>query len=195
MFSVGMFASAQEVSVARYQGDRVCAVSLTFDDGVQEDYTLIAPHLDRYALKATFAINGYYIGDLDDHYSPRMTWEECRSLVRSGHELSNHSWSHPKLTTLSDDSLRMEIARNDSAIEKETGKRPVTFIYPYNTVDDRVRTATMEGRICNREYQFGLGQANSHQTRESIQQWLRQQIDERAWGVTMSHGIYTAWDR
>ena len=195
MFSVGMFASAQEVSVARYQGDRVCAVSLTFDDGVQEDYTLIAPHLDRYALKATFAINGYYIGDLDDHYSPRMTWEECRSLVRSGHELSNHSWSHPKLTTLSDDSLRMEIARNDSAIEKETGKRPVTFIYPYNAVDERVRTATMEGRICNREYQFGLGQANSHQTRESIQQWLRQQIDERAWGVTMSHGIYTAWDR
>ena len=53
----------------------------------------------------------------------------------------------------------------------------------------------MEGRICNREYQFGLGKANSHQTRESIQQWLRQQIDERAWGVTMSHGIYSAWDR
>ena len=119
MFSAGMFALAQEVSVARYQGDRLCAVSLTFDDGVQEDYTLIAPHLDRYALKGTFAINGYFIGDLDDHYAPRLTWEECRSLVRSGHELSNHSWSHPKLTTLSDDSLRMEIARNDSAIEKE----------------------------------------------------------------------------
>ncbi|MBO4753618.1 MAG: polysaccharide deacetylase family protein [Bacteroidales bacterium] len=195
MFSVGMLATAQEVSVARFQGDRQCAVSLPFDDGVQEDYTLIAPHLDRYALKATFAINASVLGDLDDHYSPRMTWEECRSLVRSGHELSNHSWSHPHLTELDDDSLHMEIARNDSAIEKETGKRPVTFIYPYNAVDDRVRAATLEGRICNREYQFGLGQANSHQTRESVGQWLREQIDKGAWGVTMSHGIYTAWDR
>ncbi len=194
MFSFGLFASAQEVSVARYQGDRQCAVSLTFDDGVQEDYTLIAPHLDRYGMKATFAVNASVFGDLDDHYAPRMTQEECRKLANSGHEISNHSWSHPKLTTLSDDSLRMEIARNDSAIEEITGKRPVTFVYPYNAVDDRVRAATLEGRICNREYQFGLGQANSHQTRESIQQWLRKQIDERAWGITMSHGIYTAWD-
>ncbi len=157
MFSIGLFASAQEVSVARYQGDRQCAVSLTFDDGVQEDYTLIAPHLDRYGLKATFAVNASVFGDLDDHYSPRLTQEECRLLSQSGHEISNHSWSHPKLTTLDDDSLRMEIARNDSAIEKITGKRPVTFVYPYNAVDDRVRAATIEGRICNREYQFGLG--------------------------------------
>lgn len=186
---------SQEVSVARFQGDRQCAVSLTFDDGVQEDYTLIAPHLDRYALKATFAINGAFIGDLDDHYAPRLTWEQCRALVRAGHEISNHSWSHPKLTELNDEMLQKEIARNDSAIEIETGHRPVTFIYPYNAVDDRVRTATFEGRIVNREFQFGLGQVNSHQTKESIAQWLRQTINEGNWGVTMSHGIYTAWDQ
>lgn len=195
MLSAGLLATAQEVSVARFEGDRQCAVSLTFDDGVQEDYTLIAPHLDRYALKGTFAINASYLGDLDDHYAPRLTWEQCRSLARSGHEISNHSWSHPNLTTLGDDSLQMEIARNDSAIQREIGCRPVTFVYPYNAVDDRVRAATLEGRICNRESQFGLGQANSHQTRESIRRWLRRQIDEQAWGITMSHGIYTAWDR
>ena len=80
------------VNVAQYRYDRQCAVSLTFDDGIQEDYTLIAPHLDRYGLKGTFCINGAFIGDLDDHYAPRMTWEQCRELDARGHEIDSHSW-------------------------------------------------------------------------------------------------------
>lgn len=37
-----LLAAAQTVSVARYWGDRQAAVSLTFDDGLQEHYTLVA---------------------------------------------------------------------------------------------------------------------------------------------------------
>jgi len=195
LLSSDVAALAQTVRVAPYLGDAQCAVSLTFDDGIQENYTLIAPHLDRFALKGTFTINGAMIGDLDDHYSPRMTWEEVASLYRNGHEISNHSWSHLKLTKLSDEELRIEIERNDSAIIAATGHRPSTFIYPYNARDERVREACVKGRVGTREYQFGLGQANSHQTQESISEWLRRQINEKSWGVAMTHGIYTAWDR
>ena len=49
---------SQTVSVADFFGDRQAAVSLTFDDGIQEHYTLVAPHLNRYALRGTFGING-----------------------------------------------------------------------------------------------------------------------------------------
>lgn len=104
-------AGAQTVNVARYLGDRQCAVSLTFDDGMQEHYTLVAPHLDRYGLKGTFGINGKYIGDIDDHYSPRMTWEECRSLAAGGHEICSHTWSHPNLYYTGMDSVIMEIEK------------------------------------------------------------------------------------
>lgn len=188
-------ALAQEVSVARFRGDRRCAVSLTFDDGAQEDYTLIAPHLEQYGLRGTFTINGKMIGDLDDHYTPRLTWKEVAELHRRGHEISNHSWSHPHMTKLTDEELRQEVERNDSAIMAATGQRPLSFIYPYNQWDDRVKEACMQGRVGMREYQIGLGQANSFQTRESIAAWLRQQIDEGLWGIGMTHGIYTAWDR
>ena len=65
---------SQTVSVADFLGDRQAAVSLTFDDGIQEHYTLVPPpHLNRYALRGTFGINGKYMGDIDDHFAPRLT--------------------------------------------------------------------------------------------------------------------------
>ena len=64
---------SQTASVADFLGDRQAAVSLTFDDGIQEHYTLVAPHLNRYALRGTFGINGKYMGDIDDHFAPRLT--------------------------------------------------------------------------------------------------------------------------
>lgn len=195
LLSTVISASAQTFSVAKYKGDKQCAISLTFDDGVQEDYTLIAPHLNRFDLDGTFTINGGVIGDLDDHYSPRMTWDEVRSLAADGHEISNHSWSHPNLTTLSDEDLHKQIYKNDSIIVAEVGIHPTTFIYPYNSRDERVIKACRVGRVGTREYQFALGQRDDHQTKESIAAWLRQQIDEGLWGVTMTHGIYTAWDQ
>lgn len=60
---------SQTVSVADFLGDRQAAVSLTFDDGIQEHYTLVAPHLNRYALRGTFGINGKYMCDIDDHFA------------------------------------------------------------------------------------------------------------------------------
>ena len=56
-------ADQPEVTVAKYLGNRQAAVSLTFDDGLEEHYTLIAPELDRYGLKGTFGIIGKFIGD------------------------------------------------------------------------------------------------------------------------------------
>ena len=46
----------QDVYVAPYKGDRVCAISYTFDDGLQEHYTLLFPKLEKYGFKGTFWI-------------------------------------------------------------------------------------------------------------------------------------------
>lgn len=123
-FSVGLFllslpVLSQTVSVAKFWGDRRAAVSLTFDDGIQEHFTLVAPHLDAYALKGTFGINGLYVGDLDDHFAPRLTWEECRQMAANGHEICNHSWSHPNLMSVDSCTLVSEVSKNDSIIEAE----------------------------------------------------------------------------
>lgn len=184
-----------EVSVAQYRYDRECAVSLTFDDGIQEDYTLIAPHLDRCGLKGTFCINGAFIGNLDDRFAPRMTWDQCRELDTRGHEIANHSWSHQNEYEISIEETRREIARNDSAIQQELGKRPLTYFFPFNAYTPEALKAAMENRVACRLYQFGLGQRNLGATWASMTSWLQEQMKGRKWGITMSHGIYTAWDQ
>ena len=195
MLSTLSVSARTTVSVARYLGDRQCAVSLTFDDGMQEHYTLVAPHLDRYGLKGTFGINGKYIGDIDDRYSPRMTWSECRSLAAGGHEICSHTWSHPNLYYADEELVIEEIEKNDSAIIKEIGVKPMSFLYPFNAYTPFVKEACEKGRTGSRTYQFALGQRNSGCTLESAREWLRNVIDKREWGVAMTHGIYTGWDQ
>ena len=184
-----------QVDVAQFRYGRQCAVSLTFDDGIQEDYTLIAPHLDRYGLKGTFCINGAFIGDLDDHYAPRLTWEECRNLDARGHEIASHSWSHLNEYEISIEETWQEIAKNDSAIMAELGKRPLTYFFPFNAYTHDALSAAMENRVACRTYQFALGQRDSKADWASITAWLQEQIDGHKWGITMTHGIYTAWDQ
>ena len=195
LLALSISLQAQTVRIADFYGDRQAAVSLTFDDGIQEHYTLVAPHLDRYCLKATFAINGQFIGDIDDRYAPRMTWEECRRLIDNGHELANHSWSHKNLTNVDKDALMAEICRNDSIIQCETGVFPKSFVYPYNGMNQEVVELCEKGRIGSRTSQYALGQRNSKSTEASINTGVDGLVANKEWGVAMLHGIYTGWDR
>lgn len=195
LLALSISLQAQTVRIADFYGDRQAAVSLTFDDGIQEHYTLVAPHLDRYCLKATFAINGQFIGDIDDRYAPRMTWEECRRLIDNGHELANHSWSHKNLTNVDKSALMAEISRNDSIIVSETGVFPRSFVYPYNGMSKEIVELCEAKRIGSRTSQFGLGQRNSKSTEASIDKWVDDLVANKEWGVAMLHGIYTGWDR
>ena len=65
-----------------------CAVVLTYDDAIDQDLDIVLPALDSVGLKATF----YLIGR-----SPviQKRMEEWRAAARNGHELGNHSLTHP----------------------------------------------------------------------------------------------------
>ena len=51
-----------KVSIAQYRGGRDAAISYTFDDGLLEQYTLVFPELEKRNIKATFAVNGGWMG-------------------------------------------------------------------------------------------------------------------------------------
>ena len=160
-----------EVRIAEYYGDRKAAVSLTFDDGIEEHFTLIAPQLDRYGLKGTFGINGKYIGDRNDSFAPRMTWDEVRSLDRGGHEIDNHTWSHPNLWE-HPELARRKLAMNDSAMLAELGHPARSVLFPFNGYTEEVLALCDSLHVGARLYQFGLGQRDTHATEQSIGDWL-----------------------
>ena len=83
-------------------------IALTFDDGPTAAYTNeILAILDQYGVKATFFVIGREVEENPEY---------ARSIVEAGHELGNHSWSHPNMSLLSLDRIADEIERTDAAI-------------------------------------------------------------------------------
>lgn len=86
--------------------DRV--VALTFDDGPSPAHTpKVLNELDRYHVKATFFMMGRSVERYPD---------VARDVLRRGHEIGNHSYSHPKLILMSPQRVRNEIERTDTLL-------------------------------------------------------------------------------
>ncbi len=101
-------------------------IALTFDDG--PNVTLTPKLLDLLAarhLKATFFVVGQNAADHP---------EILKRAVREGHEIANHSWSHPNLGKMSDDAVRRELQKTDDAIAAAIGKRPTLMRPPYGSI-------------------------------------------------------------
>ena len=182
-----------DASVTPYRDGKQCAISFTYDDGMLCHYTDIAPELEKRGFHGTFWIIGANMGTNSPDY-PWMTWEQVADLSKRGHEMSNHTWNHPSLPSLSLDEVRQELAHCDSVLEAVTGKRPVSMAYPYNAMSPEVVALCEEGRVGTRTYQTGLGQKESYTTADSMRVWLQELLETGEWGITMTHGTTYGWD-
>jgi peptidoglycan/xylan/chitin deacetylase (PgdA/CDA1 family) len=71
-----------------------------------------------------------------------------KRILAEGHEIGNHSWTHPQLSKLSDDRVTEEINKTQNAIKDSSGYTPVLMRPPYGAI-----TARQKDWI---EKQFGL---------------------------------------
>ena len=98
-------------------------VALTFDDGPLPGKTgSILAALDSADVRATFFLIGEAI---------ERNPAEARAIVSAGHEIGNHSFSHPRMVALSLSEIRNEIARTDEQIRALDYDRPIHFRSPY----------------------------------------------------------------
>ena len=102
-------------------------VVLAFDDGPHPQYTdEILDILKRERVKATFFVTG-----AQSSKYPSIV----RRIANEGHEIGNHTFSHPDLTKLSDSLVRLEITSTQRVIQVLTGKPPVLLRPPYAADD------------------------------------------------------------
>jgi peptidoglycan/xylan/chitin deacetylase (PgdA/CDA1 family) len=88
-------------------------VALTFDAGANADAVpSILQTLADKGVPATFFLTGRWV----------EVYPELASQIGATYPVANHSYSHPDLTTLSDDQVREEITKGAAAIEKATGR-------------------------------------------------------------------------
>lgn len=107
-------------------------VALTFDDGPHATVTpQVLDTLRKYDAKATFYVLGNKV---------QVHPELAQRIVSEGHEIGNHTWTHPNLVRLSDEEILNEYNRTTEAIIEATGYTPSTFRPPYGSTNDRVES-------------------------------------------------------
>lgn len=117
-------------------------VALTFDDGPNPETTpQILAILREEGVKATFFVNGN---------AARAYPELIRQIVAEGHELGNHTDTHPQLTGLEARAIRHQLSTTDDAVDAALGydyplwqMRP-----PYGANNQRVRDVVEQEESC-----------------------------------------------
>lgn len=190
-----------DVRIAKYKGNAVAAISYTFDDGLEEHYTLVYPHLQELGIRGTFWIIGRNIDRQKAvREAPPMTWRQVRELAEYGHEVSSHTYSHTNMTRMTRHKWQREIERNDSAIYTHAGVHPRTLCFPGNAKNDSLLqyVASRKDIIAARTYQqsFGgkLATAPSSNGINRLDAYLDKTIKDGSWGVTMTHAITKGYD-
>lgn len=111
-------------------------IALTFDDGPHPRFTRqILDILSEYGIKATF----FVIGVNAKNYP-----ESLKIIKDSGCEIGNHTYSHKRMEGMSEDEIRMELEKCESAIFEISGVRPKVFRPPQGFVPDELLPITAE---------------------------------------------------
>ena len=101
-------------------------IAWTFDDGPGPYTAHLLDILDQHGAKATFFLIGSKVSAQAD---------VLRRMHSRGHQLGNHSWSHPELPKLPVNQIASEIDRTNDAIKQATGVTPSILRPPYGAVN------------------------------------------------------------
>lgn len=106
-----------------YHGDRSRpSIALTFDDGPSESTPALLDVLEEQKVRATFFMCGTNV---------RRCPGVARAVAAAGHEIGNHTDSHPRLHFRSPEFIFRELALAQESIRTATGVLPRLFRAPY----------------------------------------------------------------
>ncbi|MGH9740044.1 MAG: polysaccharide deacetylase family protein [Candidatus Acidiferrales bacterium] len=116
-------------------------VALTFDDGLESDFRVVFPLLQKHGIVAHFFVNTASVG-----LQGYMNWQQVRELHRAGMQIGSHGHRHICLTIASDTLVASELTRSREILENELQSSIRWFSAPYGLVTARVlRLARQSG--------------------------------------------------
>ena len=115
------------------------AVALTFDDGPNPNTTPVALELlKKYNAKATFFMVGRAVAGNENI---------IKQVVAEGHQIGNHSWSHPLLTKISLEQAKSQINDTTEALKKASGQDVHIMRPPYGGINSAIQAAVDQSFI------------------------------------------------
>lgn len=114
--------------VQKNQDEKIVALSFDAAWG-NEDTGKLIEILDKYNVKTTFFVVGGWVDKFP---------ESVKQLSDAGHEIMNHSDTHPHMTQISVEKMKEEVENCSKKIESVTGKKPNLFRAPYGDYNNDV---------------------------------------------------------
>lgn len=196
--SVG-FLITDDYKVTDYKpvGFNRALVSITFDDGWESQFASGDPVLRSAEIPAT-----YYISTGLLNTPGYMTDRMVMSFRDSGNEIANHTVSHPRLLTLSDENVSREFLDSQNYLSARFGIVSYNFASPYGQTDERVQNIAGQYFKSHRGvnegynyrdnldiYQLKVQNILVTTTEAEFRSWLNQAAREKSWLILVYHAV------
>lgn len=124
------FSFAQEKKLPIYRVKREeKIVSISFDAAWGNEQTQhLLDILEKHNVKTTFFLVSMWVKKYPD---------SVKSIFDAGHDIGNHSSTHPHLPKLGEEKIRNEIEECNQEVENITGKKPILFRFPFGDYDNK----------------------------------------------------------
>ena len=138
--SINVVSEKDNIPIYSVQTDEK-KIAITFDSAWDDsDLSEVLKALNDYECKATF----FVVGDFITKYPTRV-----EEIFKYGHEIGNHSDTHPHTNSLSREEMIKEMDGCDKKIRDITGQKQILFRAPYGEYNNLlVQTCKDTGRFC-----------------------------------------------
>lgn len=174
-------------------------VTMTFDDGHEDNARTALPIMNQYGLKSTQCYATSFIEG-----KTQATINDVLAFQNSGHEICSHTVSHPFLTTLNTTNLSYELQHSKQYLEQITGRPVVNFASPYgdynSTVVSEIKKYYRSHRSVDEGYNskdnfnaYNLRVQNVLDTTSAsqISAWIAQAKLNNTWLILVYHRVAT----
>ena len=134
-------------------------VVITLDDGYENNYRQAFPILKKHGVRAVIYPIRNDLGRRDVSWpgateqtpADMMTEAQLQEMAAAGIEFGSHLLHHQRLTEMSADQQRQELAQSKQDLEALQGAPVLSIAYPYGAYDEEVLERTRAAG-----YQFGV---------------------------------------
>lgn len=187
-----------DYSITSYQptGFNRPLVTLTFDDGHEDNVTTALPLLNQYGFKTTQCYASQFIEGVPG------ADQEVLAFYNSGHEICSHTVTHPFLTSLNQTQLNYELSHSQQVLENIIGQPVRNFASPYGdynqNVNDTIDNYYQAHRTVDEgynskdnfnKYRLRVQNVQNTTTLAEYQSWLDQAQATNTWLILVYHRV------
>lgn len=132
-------------------------IIITFDDGYEDNYTLLFPILKKFGFKVVIFMvthsetNVWDTKATNEPVLKLMNKEQITEMAAWGIDFGAHTKTHPDLTAIPLAEAAAEIVDSKNTLEEITGSPVTSFCYPYGRMNDEIKNL-----VHNCGFKFGI---------------------------------------